>query len=66
MTFVKPATPDAGASRPAEKPDREGRTDGQADVLDVPQADGNSTATPVDGATPADTAIPNVRMSERE
>lgn len=66
MTVVKPATPDAGAGTPAEKPIRDGRSDGQADVVDVPQSDGNSREKPLDGSTPADKPLTNVRMSERE
>ena len=47
MTLVKPVTPDSRATKP-------GREDGETDVVDVPQADGDSAAKPADVVRPAE------------
>ena len=48
MTLVKPVTPDSRATRLAEQPTKVGREDGEADVVDVPQADGDSAVKPAE------------------
>ena len=54
MAFFKSTTPNASASKPVEKPNRNGREDGQANIVDVPQADGNSSAEHADAVKPAE------------
>ena len=53
MTLVKPVTPDSRATRLAEQPTKVGREDGEADVVDVPQADGDSAVKPAEAVQPA-------------
>ena len=53
MAFFK-STPKAYSTKPAKPPHRNGREDGQADIVDVPQADGNSYTEPADKLKPAD------------
>jgi len=48
MTFTKPVTPDSRATRP-------GREEGETDVVDVPQADGDRAVKPADAVQPAET-----------
>ena len=54
MTLVKPVTPDSRATRLAEQPTKPGRQDGEADVVDVPQADGDSAVKPAEAVQPAE------------
>ena len=54
MPLVKPISPDSRATRPAEKPARVAREDGEANVVDVPQADGDSAVKPADAIQPAE------------
>jgi len=42
MSFKKPYAPDSASTRQAERPLGDRREDGEADVVDVPQADGDS------------------------
>lgn len=52
MFFKKTRAPDSPATRSAEKPNRDRREDGEADVIDVPQAepqaDGDSGPKPAE------------------
>ena len=48
MFFGKPRAPDSPATRQAERPLRDRREDGEADVVDVPQADGDSGVKPAE------------------
>ena len=48
MSFEKPSAPDLPAARQAEKPNRDRRENGEADVVDVPQADGDSRVKPAE------------------
>jgi len=47
MIFAKTGTPNAKATKP-------GREDGEADVVDVPQADGDSAVKPGDAVQPVE------------
>jgi hypothetical protein len=60
MTFVTPNTRTGDANGPAEKPRHDSREEGTADVVDVPQADGNSTAKPADVVKHADKPVTTV------
>jgi hypothetical protein len=53
MIFAKQSTTNAQSAKPAEKPTRVGREDGEANVVDVPQADGDSAVKPADAVQPA-------------
>ena len=46
MFFFRLFTPDSPATGSAGQPTRDRREDGEADVVDVPQADGNSAVDP--------------------
>ena len=46
MVYKRPAAPDSPATRSTEQPSGDRREDGEADVLDVPQADGDSGENP--------------------
>ena len=54
MIFATPSTSNAHAATPDQKPTRVGREDGEANVVDVPQADGDSAVTPADATRPAE------------
>ena len=54
MVYQRPAAPDSPATRSAEQPTGDRREDGEADVLDVPQADGDSGENPDEVARPAE------------
>lgn len=54
LAFFKPTPRNAYATKPVEKLNRKGREDGQTTIVDVPQADGNSSATPADAVKPAE------------
>lgn len=66
MTFVTPTTRTGDANGPAEKPRHDSREEGTADVVDVPQADGNSAEESVDGVKRAVKPVTTVEASERE
>ena len=42
MVYKSPSAPDPRSTRPVEHPRGNRREDGEADVIDVPQADGDS------------------------
>ena len=48
MSIEKPYPPESPSTRQREQPDGDRREDGEADVLDVPQADGDSGDGPVE------------------
>ena len=48
MFFKKTRAPQSPAARSAEQPSRDRREDGEADVIDVPQADGDSGPKPAE------------------
>jgi len=48
MFFGKTRAPDSSATRSADNPSRDRREDGEADVVDVPQADGDSRVKPAE------------------
>ena len=48
MFFGKSRAPGSPASRQAEGPNRDRRENGEADVVDVPQADGDSGVKPAE------------------
>lgn len=55
MPFFKSTTPNTHATKTAEKSNRVGREDGQTNIVDVPQADGNSSVKPAE--TPAEKPV---------
>ena len=57
MTFVTPNARTGDANGPAEKPRHDSREEGTADVVDVPQSDGNKTAKPADVVKHADKPV---------
>ena len=54
MVNKKPSAPDPRAIRPVEHPRGDRREDGEADVIDVPQADGDSGDNPDEVGRPAE------------